>query len=345
MTKNESPPGFTTPRAHKQTTQKNPWQCRGAVTKKKKLKKARASDTMKITTAVSGLFIIAHNVLSAHGIRILQTNDDGWVELYTRVLNDKLREKDHDVVLSAPAGDRSHGKFYDYPMDGPTNRNASRPDLNWVNGHPVHGVRYGVEFTGPEHWMGQRPDLVVTGPNRGHSIWPWHFHIPHVVAAAYASSAHAVPAISFSVPARRQAMWLWNETAPPVSASVYAELAATLIDHLAESAGDGKPLLPWQTYLNVNFPVRTEACEKASDFKWFFAGASPPDFPPRAAEVKWCGNTAWQPEYEVLGYREECRISVAISDGADMTDRNDRETRSDLVTRLAKLIKCDRDGH
>lgn len=42
-----------------------------------------------------------------HGIRIIQTNDDGWAEGNLRVLNDALNAMGHQVVLSAPAENQS----------------------------------------------------------------------------------------------------------------------------------------------------------------------------------------------------------------------------------------------
>jgi broad specificity polyphosphatase/5'/3'-nucleotidase SurE len=45
--------------------------------------------------------------LSAHGIRIIQSNDDGWAELYMRSFHDALLASGHDAVLSAPAENKS----------------------------------------------------------------------------------------------------------------------------------------------------------------------------------------------------------------------------------------------
>lgn len=45
--------------------------------------------------------------LGAHGIRIIQSNDDGWAEQYVRSFHDALIESRHDVVLSAPAENKS----------------------------------------------------------------------------------------------------------------------------------------------------------------------------------------------------------------------------------------------
>lgn len=45
--------------------------------------------------------------LGAQGIRIIQSNDDGWAEQYVRTFHDTLVASGHDVVLSAPAENKS----------------------------------------------------------------------------------------------------------------------------------------------------------------------------------------------------------------------------------------------
>lgn len=53
--------------------------------------------------------------LVAQAARIVQSNDDGWAELYLRSFNDALIEAGHDVVLSAPADNQSGtGRFYSH---------------------------------------------------------------------------------------------------------------------------------------------------------------------------------------------------------------------------------------
>lgn len=44
---------------------------------------------------------------TTQGARILQSNDDGWAELYIRSFHDALTAAGHDVVLSAPAENQS----------------------------------------------------------------------------------------------------------------------------------------------------------------------------------------------------------------------------------------------
>ena len=55
--------------------------------------------------AVFGFALLAAE--SVLGARILQGNDDGWAELYIRSFNDALNAAGHDVVLSAPAENKS----------------------------------------------------------------------------------------------------------------------------------------------------------------------------------------------------------------------------------------------
>jgi hypothetical protein len=79
--------------------------------------------------ASSTLVLLPAFWLSTQGVRIIQSNDDGWAELYVRSLNDALNAAGHQVVLSAPAENksgtstsclnRSHDVFLQAPRPGP----------------------------------------------------------------------------------------------------------------------------------------------------------------------------------------------------------------------------------
>lgn len=45
--------------------------------------------------------------LAVQAVRIVQSNDDGWAESYVRTFNDALNSAGYDVVLSAPAENKS----------------------------------------------------------------------------------------------------------------------------------------------------------------------------------------------------------------------------------------------
>jgi hypothetical protein len=51
--------------------------------------------------------LIAAALPLAHGIRIVQSNDDGWAEANLRTLFNVLDKAGHQVVLSAPAKQKS----------------------------------------------------------------------------------------------------------------------------------------------------------------------------------------------------------------------------------------------
>ncbi len=53
--------------------------------------------------------------LGALGIRIIQSNDDGWAEQYVRSFHDALISSGHDAVLSAPAENKSGSSMPSLP--------------------------------------------------------------------------------------------------------------------------------------------------------------------------------------------------------------------------------------
>jgi 5'/3'-nucleotidase SurE len=60
----------------------------------------------------SASIAIIITALAAQAARIVQSNDDGWAELYIRSFNDALNAAGHDVVLSAPADNQSGTGMY-----------------------------------------------------------------------------------------------------------------------------------------------------------------------------------------------------------------------------------------
>jgi broad specificity polyphosphatase/5'/3'-nucleotidase SurE len=55
----------------------------------------------------AALSAVALQALAVQAIRIIQSNDDGWAESYARSLHSALVGAGHDVVLSAPAENKS----------------------------------------------------------------------------------------------------------------------------------------------------------------------------------------------------------------------------------------------
>jgi hypothetical protein len=58
---------------------------------------------MRPSTAIAA--VLAPGLASC--VRIIQSNDDGWAELYLRAFHDALLASGHDAVVSAPAENKS----------------------------------------------------------------------------------------------------------------------------------------------------------------------------------------------------------------------------------------------
>ncbi|KAI5461661.1 survival protein sure-like phosphatase/nucleotidase [Mariannaea sp. PMI_226] len=294
----------------------------------------------------SSITLTLLNALAVQAVRIIQSNDDGWAELYIRSFNDALNAEGYEVVLSGPAENESGSSSSDEepkprtePCEynscpansGPVGFNSTRPDLHWVNSFPVTSIRYGIDTFGPQRWNGEAPELAVTGPNVGSNLW---LQVPFsgtVGAACYAAHDAGIPAIAFSGASTGNSAW--NTTPVPARSAVYAELATTLVNKIIDS---GKPYLPEGVFLNVNFPKVEGKCTKAADFKWILTRINPGLFSP--PDVKWCGSTRLPTETDVF-LSGGCRISVSIGDASDKTTIND-DRQDTVLAKLKDLLVC-----
>lgn len=62
---------------------------------------------MGVRSFFSRAAVAALAVTGCQGIRIIQSSDDGWAELYLRSFHDSLLAGGHDAVVSAPADNQS----------------------------------------------------------------------------------------------------------------------------------------------------------------------------------------------------------------------------------------------
>ncbi|KAI0850125.1 sure-like protein [Daldinia vernicosa] len=283
--------------------------------------------------------------LGAHGIRILQSNDDGWAEQYIRVLHDKLNNAGHDVILSAPAENKSGtGSLdvgpsprtsaceYDSCPAGSaaTGNNATNLRLSWVNSFPVTSARFGVETFGPQLWDGQAPELVVSGPNVGSNLYLEVQFSGTVGIAVYATHDVGIPAIAFSGASDGRLAF----DAPVETRSiVYAQLATQFTNAVIDS---GVPYLPEDVFLNVNFPKVTEECTDPTKFKWVLSRINPGTF--SEPDVKTCGITRLPTESSVVG-ADGCLISVSVGDSKDKTTAP-AEKQAVILEKLRGLLSC-----
>ncbi|KAI0121514.1 sure-like protein [Hypoxylon sp. NC0597] len=285
-------------------------------------------------------------ILGAHGARILQSNDDGWAELYIRSLNTALNDAGHDVVLSAPAENKSGSgstdqepsprtspcEYNSCPANsGPIGTNATNMRLNWVNSFPVTSVRYGIDTIAPPFWNGQAPELVVSGPNVGSNLFLAVPFSGTVGVAVYASHEAGIPALAFSGASDGNLAFDTNPV--PARSTVYAQLATQLTNAVLDS---GAPYLPPDVFLNVNFPKVEGDCTDPSKFKWVLSRINPGVFSDR--DVETCGTDRLPTETSVID-AGGCQISVSVGDSTDKTTAP-AEKQAVVLQKLGSLLTC-----
>lgn len=283
--------------------------------------------------------------LLTQGIRIIQSNDDGWAELYVRSFHSALLASGHDAVLSAPAENKSGTASSDAEPSprtsacqynscpagsGPIGRNASDPRLNWVNSFPVSAMRYGIDTIAPQLWNGAAPELAVAGPNVGSNVYV-QVHFSGTVGAAVHAVKEGIPGIAFSGMSSGNLAW---DTQPvPGRSTVYAELANRVVSEVVKG---GKPYLPEGVWLNVNLPKVEGRCTRASDFKFALTRINVGLFSERDAEH--CGSTRLPMELDVV-MRDGCFVTVSVGDANDKTTAS-AEKQALVLRKLGGLFTC-----
>lgn len=214
----------------------------------------------------------------------------------------------------------------------PTGANASDPRLNYVNSYPVTSIKTGIDVTAPKLWSGAAPELALSGPNVGSNIGPTVLVSGTVGAAVYAAKTAQIPAIAFS--GGNGDATAWN-VPTPLHSKVYADLALNITTTIVNG---GKPFLPANVFLNVNFPdVSATKCSSASQFKYIFTRiysgiTSPPD-------ADWCGTTRLPWEVTTVN-KDGCYVTISPGDANDKTDVNDVAVQNQIINKLKPILSC-----
>jgi 5'-nucleotidase len=163
-------------------------------------------------------------------MRILLSNDDGYLAKGLRVLADSLREI-AQVTIVAPDRNRS-GASNSLTLDAPLRVEEAADNVYFVNGTPTDCVH--VAITG---LLDHEPDLVVSGINQGANLGDDVLY-SGTVAAAMEARFLGVPAIAVSL--------VLEEDGGHYDTA--ARVTRRLIDQIV-----ARPL-PRETILNVNVP-------------------------------------------------------------------------------------------
>ena len=169
-------------------------------------------------------------------MRILITNDDGIHAHGLRVLEHIARELSDDVWVVGPETDQS-GKAHSLSLSDPLRLRKVSDRHFAVRGTPTDCVIMGVR-----HILDTKPDLVLSGVNRGANVAD-DVTYSGTIAAAMEGTLLGVPSIALS-----QAYgWADGAEVPWATAE---SLGADVIRRLVETG------IPAGTLVNVNFPAR-----------------------------------------------------------------------------------------
>ncbi|KAK2608333.1 hypothetical protein N8I77_006951 [Diaporthe amygdali] len=303
---------------------------------------------MGVCSFFSRASVAALAVTGCQGIRIIQSNDDGWAELYLRSFHDSLLSGGHDAVISAPAENQSgRGSLDSDPTprtaaceydscpantNTPTGTNSSDTRLNWVNSFPATSIRYGINSIGPNLWGGAAPELAVTGPNVGSNVYLQVQFSGTVGAACYAANTAGIPAIAFS--GLTDGNLAWNTVPVPERSLIYADLAANLTNAIIDA---GAPYLPSGIFLNVNFPEVTGECTTPGAFKFVMSRINPRTIF-SAPDVDTCGSTALPTDKSVVD-AAGCHVSVSVGECRDKSTA-DAANQKIVLDKLGSLLTC-----
>lgn len=172
-------------------------------------------------------------------MNILLTNDDGIYADGISTLYLRLREYGHEVVVVAPASERSavgHAITTSDPLKVSSVEIPGRIAGYAVQGTPADCVKLAINAL-----LETKPDFVISGINHGANTGN-HLIYSGTVSAATEATMFDIPsfAISLDVSKRKK---------PPHDFSYAANFAARLCATITQSGG-----LPTGTLLNVNVP-------------------------------------------------------------------------------------------
>ncbi|MCA3630206.1 MAG: 5'/3'-nucleotidase SurE, partial [Methylobacterium sp.] len=125
-------------------------------------------------------------------MRILVTNDDGIHAPGLAVLERIAREISDDVIVVAPETDQS-GVSHSLSLNDPLRLREISPKHFAVKGTPTDCVIMGLRHV----LKGKRPDLVLSGVNRGQNVAE-DVTYSGTIAAAMEGTLLGVPSIALS---------------------------------------------------------------------------------------------------------------------------------------------------
>lgn len=147
--------------------------------------------------------------------RLLLTNDDGLDSPGLRELARTLAA-DHDVIVAAPAEDVSGAGTSIGALEAADPVGLRRADFDGIEAYALEGPPGLAVMAAALGAFGDRPDLVVSGPNAGLNTGTSIIH-SGTVGAALTARGFGISGVAFSL--ARGERWCW-ETAAAVAPEV-----------------------------------------------------------------------------------------------------------------------------
>lgn len=170
--------------------------------------------------------------------RILVTNDDGINAPGLKVLERIARGFSRDVWIVAPETEQS-GAAHSLTLSRPLRHRRLARRRHAIDGSPTDCVLFALKYV----IAGRRPDLVLSGVNRGGNLGE-DVTYSGTVAAALEATLLGVPSIALSQVWGREGDVHWDTA---------EQLAPRVIETLVSVAW------PSDVFINVNFPNRPAA--------------------------------------------------------------------------------------
>ncbi len=175
--------------------------------------------------------------MSAAGLRVLVTNDDGIAAPGLSALAAAMVDLGHDVVVAAPATDHSGASSAIGPMGGPDGVAVTSVELDALPDVAAYGVDAPpalIVIVGRLGAFGDAPDVVVSGINPGPNTGRSTLH-SGTVGAALTAANMGLSGMAVSI-----------EAGDPIRFQTAAKVAAGALGWVAGA--------PAKTVLNVNVP-------------------------------------------------------------------------------------------
>ncbi|KAI0789179.1 sure-like protein [Abortiporus biennis] len=313
---------------------------------------------MQSSTKKSVLTLLFLGVISAISAptsapKVVLTNDDGWATAQIRAQYNALTAAGFNVILSAPADNRSGSssftapaiplifpcEFDSCPAGSPAQGfNATDTRINYVNAFPVDAARYGIQTLSPQ-FFSSPPDVLISGPNIGANVGSSIFASGTIGAACEGSRNSGITSLAFSGQSTTAESYtnLDVSTSSTIQSAVeYASATTAFIQKLFGTPSS--PLLPTGIILNINYPSLTfpsngSSCSSAQQFQYVFTRALPAL--PFVNDVNICNYSGNLPlEATVSSAEGKCLGSITVLDNTLKLDVG-ADTQKAVLDRLS----------